>query len=352
MVKKTINKNVFVIAGGTGGHIFPGLALADTLKKKQYNVFWLASKGGIEQKIVAKYNYPILTINSSGFRGKSIIKKIKSLYNLVFGIIQSFFIIKKYKPIFLVGMGGFVSGVACLSAAIIKKPFFLHEQNTIAGISNRYLGKYAKCCFQGFDNTLNTAITSGNPIFFTPIIKNKPIDKKINLLVLGGSQGAIFLNSLIIDVYKNINKISNINLSIWLQCGTKNYQKLKHLSNNTIKISPFIEDMAESYSWSDISLCRAGAMTISELIATQTPAIFVPYPYSIDNHQTSNAKKIVNIGAGFLLPQKQCNYEKLIQILNSLDKDKIFSMKKNISSLKKNKDPAEYIAECIEKKLY
>lgn len=334
-----------IMAGGTGGHIFPALAVAEKLKKKNVRVFWLGSITGMENNIVPKYNYPLYTVNAVGLRGKKITSLIKAPIVLTLGFFKTLKLFLKLKPDVALGMGGFISGIGGIVAKILNIPLIIQEQNAIAGTSNKILTKFAKHTFQAFDNTFinnKNVTTSGNPVFFKAIKKEK--HKGLNLLILGGSLGAKPINDIVIKLDLDIN----LNINIWHQCGKLHIDNIrKQYKNKTnIKISAFIDDMAYAYAWADIVLCRAGAMTISELMLSGSASILVPLPHAIDNHQMHNANILVKNNAAILIAQNELSVNNLTNILKNLKKDVLITMGHNANILAKPnaaKDIAQYI---------
>ena len=319
-----MSNKVLIMAGGTGGHIFPALAIAKELSARGADIVWLGGKGGMEESIVQKHGYPLHCIHSSGLRGKSLIAFIKGICSLGLGFIQTISIFLKNKPNIVIGMGGYASGVGGIVAKIFSTRLVIHEQNAIPGTTNRLLSRIANKSFQAFDNSFDSkvkAVTVGNPILFQTKTKNCP--KSVNnLLVLGGSLGAKKINEFI--------PLIKMPLNIWHQTGDSHikdtklaYQDSLHLN---VHIETFIDNMAEAYEWADLVICRAGAMTISELIATKSVAILIPFPYAVDDHQTQNAKKLSDVGAGFLLDESDLDANEVDNIFQKLTPDKLESM--------------------------
>ena len=316
-----MSKKILIMAGGTGGHIFPALAIAKELSSRGMDIVWLGSKGGMEEKIVPKHGYPIHCIHSSGLRGKSLFAFIKGVCLLAIGFIQTISLFLKNKPNIVIGMGGYASGVGGIVAKIFFTRLVIHEQNAIPGTTNRLLSRIANKSFQAFDNSFDSkvkAVTVGNPILFQPKTKNYP--KSVNnLLVLGGSLGAKKINELI--------PLIKTPLNIWHQTGDSHieatklaYQDSLHLN---VHIESFIENMAEAYVWADLVICRAGAMTISELITTKSIAILIPFPYAVNDHQTQNAKKLSDVGAGLLLDESNLDVNEIDDILQKMTPAKL-----------------------------
>ncbi len=330
MSKTNNKKNILIMAGGTGGHIFPALAIAEELKKQPTNIQWLGSTNGMENDLVPKYNIDLHTVHAVGLRGKSIFKLIKAPFLLSLALVQTIKIFIKIKPDVALGMGGFASGIGGLVAWIFRIPLVIHEQNSIAGTTNQLLSKIATKTFQAFDNTFDTNInahTSGNPVLFKPK-KKTASNKKTNLLIIGGSLGSKPINDIVTKL--------DININIWHQTGKLHLEAVKSQYNRqSAKVEDFIEDMAKAYAWADIVLCRAGAMTISELMLSSTASILIPLPHAIDNHQFYNAKILSDQNAGILIEQKDLNLKLLTKTLLDISDTQIQQMSKNTKELAK-----------------
>jgi UDP-N-acetylglucosamine--N-acetylmuramyl-(pentapeptide) pyrophosphoryl-undecaprenol N-acetylglucosamine transferase len=312
------DKKILIMAGGTGGHIFPALAIASELQKHAIKVEWLGSKKGMENTLVAQNNLKLHTVNAVGLRGKNILSLIKAPFLLSLAVVQTLKIFIKIKPDVALGMGGFASGIGGVVAWIFRVPLFIHEQNAIAGTTNKLLAKLSTQTFQAFDLAFDNSIktlTVGNPIAFQPK-KSKPHNDKLNLLIIGGSLGSKPINTIVAKL--------DIDINIWHQTGTSQLQKVKsQYLKKSAKITPFIEDMAAAYAWADVVLCRAGAMTISELMLSGSPSILIPLPHAIDNHQFYNAKILVDNKAGILIEQKNLTVKMLEKTLLNLDKNQL-----------------------------
>ena len=296
-----MSKKILIMAGGTGGHIFPALAIAKELESKGAIVEWLGGKKGMESALVPNYGYRFNGVYTSGLRGKNPTALFKAIFLLSFGLIQTILIFIRFRPHKVIGMGGYASGVGGIVSKIFFTSLIIHEQNTIPGTTNKLLSRIAKKCFQAFDNTFHediNAVTTGNPILFTPNSKSTP-DSIKNILILGGSLGAKTINETIPTIKTPLN--------IWHQTGEKHLMEVKALyadsMQSDIKIEAFIDNMAEAYAWADLVISRAGAMTVSELIASKTIAILVPFPYAIDNHQTVNAEYLSKNEAGIIIQE-------------------------------------------------
>ena len=337
-----MSKKILIMAGGTGGHIFPALAIAKELKERGAVVEWLGGKNAMESRLVPRHGYKFHGVSSSGLRGKNLLVILKAFFLLGCGFFQTVIIFINYRPNIVIGMGGYASGIGGLISKLFFVPLFIHEQNSVPGTTNRLLSRLASKCFQAFEDTFPEsagAITTGNPILFNPIPKNRPKSVK-NLLVLGGSLGAKKINQTIPQIKTCVN--------IWHQTGENHLEEVRVLYKKSqhygAKIEPFIENMAEAYAWADLVISRAGAMTISELIASNSLAILIPFPYAIDDHQKINAEILSKNEAGILLEEENLNPEAIDREIEALSKDKLHEMAKKLKSLKVS-TPEQQIAD-------
>ena len=337
-----MSKKILIMAGGTGGHIFPALAIAKELKERGAVVEWLGGKNAMESRLVPRHGYKFHGVSSSGLRGKNLLVILKAFFLLGCAFFQTVIIFIKYRPNIVIGMGGYASGIGGLISKLFFVPLFIHEQNSVPGTTNRLLSRLASKCFQAFEDTFPEsagAITTGNPILFNPIPKNRPKSVK-NLLVLGGSLGAKKINQTIPQIKTCVN--------IWHQTGENHLEEARVLYKKSqhygAKIEPFIENMAEAYAWADLVISRAGAMTISELIASNSLAILIPFPYAIDNHQKINAEILSKNEAGILLEEENLNPEAIDREIEALSKDKLHEMAIKLESLKVS-TPEQQIAD-------
>lgn len=314
-------KVVLIAAGGTGGHVFPGLAVAELFKKNGVEVIWIGGKG-LEQNLVCRAGLPFFSITVSGFREKSKIKKLSSILKMLLAILQAIKLIYRTKADAVLGMGGYVSFPVGVAAKILFKPLYLHEQNAIPGMSNKFLSPWAKLIFSTFPATFKkgaSVLMTGNPVRFHSNASKALSRKKtgpLHLLVLGGSQGASKLNQVIPFLRQYF---LSEQVLIWHQTGTLKfletqsyYQALNLNENQFLKLSPFIENMHEAYAWSDLVLCRAGASTLAELTIAGVASCLVPFPFAVDDHQYHNALFLVKGGASDLILEKELTPEKLI----------------------------------------
>lgn len=322
------DKTFLVMAGGTGGHVFPALAVAYSLMERNDKVAWLGSIGGMEEGIVQKANIPFFGIKIKGVRGKGRLSLLLAPFKIMSAVIQSFSVLKTLKPDVVLGMGGFASGPGGLAARLLGIPLVIHEQNSVAGMTNKILAKFASTVMTAFPEAFPDNIVCkmvGNPLrseiarLYYEHGLNKKDDSTVNLLILGGSLGAQSLNEVVPKALGLLDE--NLKPSVWHQTG-KNKAVDVSLAYAEHKIdanvSEFIEDMAQAYKWADFVICRAGALTISELCVAGLGAILIPYPHAVDDHQTKNAEYLVKGGAAWLLDQKDLSPNVLSEILKPL----------------------------------
>jgi len=330
---------VLIMAGGTGGHIMPALAVAKMLQEKGHQVEWLGTSHGMENQLIPKANIPLHTITITGLRGKGLTSLLLAPFKLLRAILQSLSIIKKIKPDAVLGMGGFASGPGGLAAGHLRIPLIIHEQNSIPGLTNRFLAKFAKYVCEAFPNSFANninAIYTGNPVRqeILQVQRSQQLNNPLHVLILGGSQGALSLNETVPKA------LSGLNVTIRHQAGKHYNERVKQLYQELhmdAQVDSFIENMAEAYQWADIVICRAGALTISEIMTTGIPSILIPYPHAVDDHQSKNAKFLVDADAAILLPQQQLTAEKLHSELKKLidNQDELQQMATNAWTLRK-----------------
>lgn len=332
-----MRKTILIMAGGTGGHVFPGLAVADHLRDLGWRVVWLGTRAGMEQNIVPKRGYDIELIDFSGLRGKRAMIWLTLPFRLIRAFMQSARVIRRIKPDVVLGMGGFPAFPGGMMASLLNKPLIIHEQNSILGLTNKVLAKVADKVFLGFPKAMqvddNKVFFSGNPVrkeiaeIEVPEERYAGRAQQLRLLVVGGSLGAQVLNTVVPQAMQLLSEQKRP--YVIHQAGEhhlavlkKNYAELGVVGEQIA----FIDDMAAKYANCDLVLCRAGALTIAELAAAGVPSILVPYPYAVDDHQTSNAKFLSEVGAAVLLPQNELNAQKLTQLLLSMTREKLLGM--------------------------
>lgn len=323
-------RKVLIMAGGTGGHIFPGLAIAKEFQERGIEVHWLGTQEGLEAKIVPEAHFPLHSIQIKGVRGKGIRNGMAAPWRIIKAIFQSMKIIHAIQPDVILGLGGFVSGPGGIASWLLRRPLVIHEQNAKVGTTNKWLSHVATKTLEGFPNTFKKSkkvITIGNPVRpeiiqtgnDKQVSSNRASKPKLNLLVLGGSLGASALNQIIPQALSQLDKLVRPN--VIHQSGDKHLpETIRFYADNHVDadIRPFIHEMDKVYDWADIVLCRAGALTVSELCVVGLGAILIPFPYAIDDHQTTNAHYMVKNNAAFLLQQKELTVDKLANLLKEL----------------------------------
>lgn len=351
--------NILVMAGGTGGHVFPALAVAESLKSRGITVEWLGTENGIEANIVPKAEIHLNTIDIVGLRGKRLTVWLAMPFLLMRAVFQSMKIIRRFSPNVVLGFGGFASGPGALAARLCNIPVVIHEQNAVVGTTNKWLSRLTQHKLAAFPNSLKDAEVVGNPVRNDIINIAEPATRydsfanndRRHLLVLGGSLGAKALNEILPAALALIEEKNRP--EVWHQTGQRLHQVTvdAYRKNNVeAKVVPFIDDMAEAYEWSELVVCRAGALTVSEITSVGVAAIFVPYPYAIDDHQTANAMWAVDNAAGQLCDEKKLSVENLQQQLSTLldSPEQLKALALNARALAKN-SATERVAEvCIE----
>ncbi len=312
-----------LMAGGTGGHVFPALAIAEALRKQGTPVYWLGTQKGLEARVVPNANIEIYYISIVGLRGKGIFSLLLAPFKILRAVWQAIKVLRKIRPGAVVGMGGFVTGPGGIAARILNIPLLIHEQNAIAGLTNRWLAKIATQVMTAFPNTFPEKyhpINTGNPLRADILAleeKNASTSETLHILIFGGSLGAQALNETVPPALLKIGK----NIEVWHQVGESHIEIMKDAyaqATFPTKVVAFIEDMAAAYTWADLVICRSGALTVSELAQAGVPSILVPYPHAVDDHQTQNAKFLSNQGGAILLPHSELTMTKLISLIEQL----------------------------------
>ena len=299
-----------ILAGGTGGHIFPGIAVARALRERQVPVVWLGSAGGMETRIVPAHGIAIDTLRIGGLRGKSVLTWLAAPFRLLRAVFDALAIVRRQRPRSVLSMGGFAAGPGGIAAWLLGRPLIVHEANRAPGFTNRVLAKIARRVLCGFPGSYKRGgETVGNPVRAEVAALPPPArrfagrDGVLRLLVLGGSQGARALNN---AVPKALAQFSEMDIAVRHQCGEALRAEAESAYANAgvkASIEPFIQDMAAAYGWADLVVCRAGAMTLAEVCAAGIGSLLVPFPLAVDDHQTRNAEFLVERGAARLLPQ-------------------------------------------------
>ena len=337
-----MNRSILIMAGGTGGHIMPGLAVADILRAQGWKVTWLGAPGSMEAELAPRHGYGMAWVRFSGVRGKGLLRKLALPFNLLIALWQSAAAIFRYRPDVVLGMGGYITFPGGLMAALLRRPLVIHEQNSIAGLSNKVLARIAQKVLSGFPDVLPKAIWCGNPVrgsiagISDPQTRYAARSGKLNVLVVGGSLGAKALNEAVPQALALLPE--DIRPNVIHQTGKQHFaavQQLYRQAGVPAEIHAFLEDMAGSYADADVVICRAGALTIAGLAAAGVASILVPFPFAVDDHQTHNARFLSERGAAILLPQGELSAEKLAQLLRELTREKLSAMAQQARSAAK-----------------
>jgi UDP-N-acetylglucosamine--N-acetylmuramyl-(pentapeptide) pyrophosphoryl-undecaprenol N-acetylglucosamine transferase len=335
-------RTILIMAGGTGGHIYPGLAVADALRAEGWNVVWLGAPDSMEAELVPRHGYPVAWVNFSGVRGKGVLRLLTLPFTLLRALGQSADAIFRHRPDVVLGMGGYITMPGGLMAGFLRRPLVIHEQNSIAGLSNKLLAKLSTRVLSGFPDVLKGTQWCGNPVRADIAALPAPQERfagrsgKLNVLVVGGSLGAQALNETLPKALALLNVSERPH--VLHQTGKKNFgavQKLYAQSGVSADIRAFLDDMANQYAKADVVICRAGALTVAELAAAGVASILIPFPFAVDDHQTHNARFLSEHGAAVLLPQKELSAEGLAQLLRGLSREKLLAMAQAARSLAK-----------------
>lgn len=302
------DRPVMIMAGGTGGHIFPGLAVARALAERAVPVIWLGSAHGLENQLVPRAGITLETLHISGLRGKGALALLAAPWRLLRAIVEAVAVLRRHQPRAVISFGGFAAGPGGVAAWLMRKALLVHEQNRLPGLTNRVLARLARRVLCGFAGALPKSVWVGNPvraeIASTPPPAERMVDRsQLHLLVLGGSQGARTLNRIIPQA---LAELSDVPMVVRHQCGAKLLDDARAnyaTAGVDAIIEPFIDDMAQAYADADLVIARAGALTLAEICAVGVAAILVPYPHAVDDHQSANARVLVDVGAAQLIDE-------------------------------------------------
>lgn len=349
-----------VMAGGTGGHIFPGLAVAQALRERGWRVHWLGGPGTAEQpsmesRLVPPQGFPFETIDFSGVRGKGRATLLLLPWRLLRACWQSSQVLRRVKPDVVVGLGGYITFPAGLMCALHGVPLVLHEQNSVAGMANKVLAAVAKRIFTAFPNVIKNGQWVGNPLRPAFIGGADPATRfagrsgPLRLLVVGGSLGARALNDIVPRALALIPQA--VRPQVIHQSGATQIEQLRAnyaQAGVQAQLTPFIDDTAQAFADADLVICRAGASTVTELAAIGTAALFVPFPAAVDDHQTANARFLVAQGAGWLVPQAELTPERLAEMLQKTERSALLECGLQAKRLEKIDAAAKIVAACEE----
>ena len=349
-----MSRTILIMAGGTGGHIFPALAVAEKMRERGWRVVWMGNPEGMEARLVPQHGFEMVNLKFAALRGKGILRKLLLPLNLLRGFWQAQKAIRQVQPNVVLGMGGYITFPGGMMAALLGKPLVVHEQNSVAGLANRVLAGVADRIATGFPEVLAKGVWAGNPVrpeiakMAPPAERFAGRDGALHLLVIGGSLGAQALNEMVPQAMALLGE--NALPQIVHQAGEKHIEALK-ASYAAVGVPAhcvsFIEDMAGAYEWADLVICRAGALTVAELAAAGVASILVPFPHAVDDHQTGNARFLVNVGGAFLLPQGELTPE-AIALIRNYSRGQLLEMAEKARSLAKPDATEEVANICAE----
>lgn len=335
-------KTLLMMAGGTGGHIFPGIAVAEALRAQGWRIVWMGNPEGMEARIVPERGYETAWVRFGALRGKGLMRKLLLPLNLLSGFWQALRALRKIRPDVVVGMGGYITFPGGMMAVLLGRPLVLHEQNSVAGLANRVLAMVADRVLSGFPHVLRKAGWVGNPVRAEISAVAPPAERfagrsgPLRVLVVGGSLGAAILNETVPRALALI--APELRPQVVHQAGEKQIASLRAAyaqAGVEGDLRAFIEDMASAYAAADLVICRAGALTVAELAAVGAASLLVPFPHAVDDHQTGNARFLADQGAAWLLPQSELDAERLAGIFASLDRTRLLQMADHARALAK-----------------
>jgi len=351
-----MNAPVLIMAGGTGGHIFPGLAVARELRARGIPVLWLGSAGGLETRLVPQAGLALETLAIGGVRGKGLLTTLMAPLRIVRAVVAAGRIVRRVRPRCALALGGFASGPGGIAARLARVALVVHEQNSIPGATNRALSHFAQKLLCGFSGAFAHGEWVGNPVRPEIAAVAPPAQRLAGrtgaprLLVLGGSQGARALNERVPQALARLSALQRP--QVRHQCGAKFADAARAAyaqAGVEADVEPFIDDMAGAYGWADLVVCRAGALTLAELAAAGAASVLVPFPFAVDDHQTANARAWVNAGAALLLPENEAGAERLAALLGELlgDRARLLAMAQAARTLAKPDATARIADVCL-----
>lgn len=371
---------LMIMAGGTGGHVFPALAVAQYLSDRGWDIIWIGTPYGLENQIIPKYDIPLVHIDIAGVRKSGIMRWIKLPFTLLRAFWQAMRLIQKHNPTVLLGMGGFTSFPGGFMARLLGKPLLIHEQNAVAGLANRILSKFAIGTLVAYPNAFTQSlpvqsgfkswlkktfypqkvIHVGNPVRrdlvelasrMDPESRLKDRSGPLRMLIVGGSRGAQALNDVVPEALKLLPHA--FHPKILHQAGATLHESVKaHYAEvelspqSVVTVQAFIDNMSEAYAWCDFVLCRSGALTLAEITALGIASILVPYPHAVDDHQTYNARFLSDAGAAMLIPQNELTPQRLATLLQTVTRKDLMQMAKKSRQLAKIQATEEVATLC------
>jgi UDP-N-acetylglucosamine--N-acetylmuramyl-(pentapeptide) pyrophosphoryl-undecaprenol N-acetylglucosamine transferase len=346
-----MSRTILIMAGGTGGHIFPALAVAEELKASGWRVVWLGSKAGMEAQIVPGYGYEIEWIRFGGLRGKGLVPIALLPLNLLIAFWQSARAIFRRRPNVVLGMGGYMAFPGAMMAALFLRPLVVHEQNAVAGLANRVLAEVADKVLVAFPGVLRKSTWTGNPVRSAIAAVPAPEQRfgnragPLRLLVIGGSLGAKAINEAVPAALALMPE--DARPKVVHQSGRQHLESvLRSYADSRVeaRVEAFLEDMAGAYAEADVVICRAGATTVAELAAAGIAAVLIPFPHAVDDHQTANARFLADAGGGVLLPQAELAPRRLAELLRGFTRESLLAMARKARALGKP-DAARAVAQ-------
>ncbi|WP_272970629.1 undecaprenyldiphospho-muramoylpentapeptide beta-N-acetylglucosaminyltransferase [Comamonas terrigena] len=348
-------KVALVMAGGTGGHIFPGLAVAQALRERGWRVHWLGAPGSMESRLVPPQGFALETIEFGGVRGKGLVTLALLPLRLLKAFWQAWRVVRRVQPDVLVGFGGYITFPGGMMGVLAGKKLVLHEQNSVAGTANKVLASVADRVFMAFPNVFAKGRWVGNPLREAFVRQPEPEARfagrsgPLKLLVVGGSLGAKALNDIVPQALALIPAAQRP--SVLHQSGAKQIDELRAnyaAAGVQAELTPFIDDTAQAFADADVIVCRAGASTVTEIAAVGAAAVFVPFPHAVDDHQTANARFLVEQGGGWLIPQKALTAEKLAEMLQNTERSTLLERARDAKKMQKIQATHEVVAACEE----
>ncbi|WP_332823905.1 undecaprenyldiphospho-muramoylpentapeptide beta-N-acetylglucosaminyltransferase [Ramlibacter sp.] len=348
-------KTALVMAGGTGGHIFPGLAVAEALRARGWTVHWLGAPGSMESQIVPKRGIPLETIDFGGVRGKGVTTLVLLPLKILRAFWQSIRVVRRVRPQVVIGLGGYITFPGGMMSVLLGKPLVLHEQNSVAGMANKVLAGVADRVYSAFPDVIRKGQWIGNPLR-AEFLRQPPPEQRfagrtgpLKVLVVGGSLGAKALNEIVPQALARIPAAQRPH--VLHQSGAKQIDELRanyEKAGVQAELTPFIEDTASAFAEADLVICRAGASTVTELAAVGAAALFVPFPSAVDDHQTTNAKFLVDAGGGWLVQQKELTPDLLAPMLITTQRHELLQRAVAARKLQKTQATEQMVAACEE----
>jgi UDP-N-acetylglucosamine--N-acetylmuramyl-(pentapeptide) pyrophosphoryl-undecaprenol N-acetylglucosamine transferase len=345
-----------IMAGGTGGHVYPAMAVADYLKQQGWRIVWLATEGGMENRLIAGKPYDVSVIRMRGVRGKGLLRKLAAPFQVLFACLQGFAAMRRHQPNVVLGMGGFAAFPGGLVAWLTGRPLVIHEQNSIAGLTNRVLSKFATRVLAAFPSAFgDKAALVGNPVraeiaaVAEPAVRFTDRSGPLRVLVVGGSLGAQALNATVPQALALLPE--GARPVVVHQAGEKHIAELEanyQQAGIQAETRAFVDNMADMYGWADLVICRAGALTIAELATAGVASVLVPFPHAVDDHQTYNARYLSENGAAVQIQQPDLNAAGLAALLGSMTRASLLEMAKNARALGKPEATATVAQVCME----